>query len=69
MANKSWKPKCWEERLSIELKKLTECKKTATTAASKSIEVFNTKIFAIEEKLRKFCRMDFVWGQTKTAIT
>ena len=43
-----------KKRLSIELKKLKECKKAATTAASKSIETFDAKIFAIEEKLRKF---------------
>ena len=63
--NRKWQAKVENQkvekkRLSIELKKLTECKKAATTAASKSIKVFNTKIFAIEEKLRKFCRMDFV---------
>ena len=46
--------------LSIELKKLKECKKTATTAAPKSSEAFEAKIFATEEKLRKFRRMDFV---------
>ena len=39
---------------SFDLKKPKECKKGATTAASKSIEAFDTKMLAIEEKLRKF---------------
>ena len=43
-----------KQRLSIELKKLKECMKAATTAASKSMEAFDAKIFAIEKKLRKF---------------
>ena len=43
-----------KKRLTIELKKLKECKKAVNTAASKSIEAFDAKIFAIEEKLRKF---------------
>ena len=43
-----------KKRLSIELKMLKECKKAATTASSKSFEAFDAKIFAIEEKLKKF---------------
>ena len=48
------KTKKFRRKDSIELKKLKECKKAATTAASKSIEAFDAKIFAIKEKLRKF---------------
>ena len=43
-----------KKRPSNELKKLKECTKVATTAASKSIEASDAKIFATEEKLRKF---------------
>ena len=40
--------------LSIELKKVKEGKKAATTAASNSVEVLKAKVFAIEVKLTKF---------------
>ena len=45
-----------KKRLSTELKKLKECKKVATTAASRSIKAFDAKIFVIEGKLKKFWR-------------
>ena len=54
------KQKIEKKRQSIELKKLKVGKKAATTTASKSVKVFETKIFAIEEKLRKFFGTDFV---------
>ena len=37
------------------MEKLKEGKKAATTTASKLFKLFEAKIFAIEEKLRKFC--------------
>ena len=48
------KQKVEKKRLSTELKKLKEDNEAASTAASKSIKAFETKIFAIVEKLRKF---------------
>ena len=49
-----------KKRLSIELEKLKKWKKATITAASKCIETFDSKIFAIEETLRTFWRMDFI---------
>ena len=48
------KQKVEKKRLSIELKKLKEGRKAATTAASKSIEAFETNIFTIDNNFRKF---------------
>ena len=54
MQTEAEKQEVEKKRLSIELKKLKEGKKVAITAASKSIEAFEGKIFATGEKLRKF---------------